>query len=353
MIRSWLTDVLPERPPETVLFLRRSEVARCLNDFDPVDVVRASLLAHRSGRTVLPSEAYLPWTSPQGEECRSISMPGAIRGPSDDYVYGMKIINAGVSNPERGIERAGGLGLCFDSRTARIAVVMEVGLLSAVRAAAVTALAVEATGYGAIESLGVVGCGTQARMHLALLLARHPRIRRVMLFDKREDAAQALCAALATRHPDVTFTVGSSVVTTMNTEAVLFLTTATKGYVQPDWIAPGSLIVNVSLGDLADDVLLGADSLYVDDLKLITENPRRPLGRLINEGRIAIASADGEPAVTAAIADLLDARIVPPRPSSGWVIVNPFGIGVLDVALFAAVHTQAVRTGIGQHLQLF
>ncbi|WNV85493.1 ornithine cyclodeaminase [Umezawaea sp. Da 62-37] len=344
---SWLTGALAEPEPESLLFLRRDEVVECLEDCDPVDIVRGALLAHGAGRTSLPGEAYLSWDNGKGAYTRSIGMPGAV----EDRDYGMKIINASVTNPELGMERAGGLGLCFDRETARVTAVMEVGVLSAVRTAAVSTLSVEAAGRGTAERVAVVGCGTQARLHLALLLSRTDTVREIALFDNRAATAEALAASLASRHPALKVTIGSSVPEVMaDKDIVYFLTTAAEGYVLRSWISPGTLLVNVSLGDLTDDVLVNAGSLYIDDLDLIVDNPRRPLGRLINEGRIAPTATDG-PSVTATIAQLL-ADPAGPGPRDGYVVVNPFGLGVLDVALFAAVRAQAEKTGRGQRLRL-
>lgn len=343
---SWLTGALADPRPESLLFLRRDEVVECLEDCDPVGVVRDALLAHGAGDTILPGEAYLAWDNGKGAYTRSIGMPGAVAGRD----YGMKIINASVSNPELGMERAGGLGLCFDPETARVTTVMEVGVLSAVRTAAVSVLAVEAAGYGGAARVGVVGCGTQARLHLALLLSRTDTVTEIALFDDRTAAAEALAGALTSRHPGLTVTIAPGVPEAMaDKDLVFFLTTASEGYVRKSWISPGALLVNVSLGDLTDEVLIGARALYIDDLKLIVENPRRPLGRLINDGHIAPAAAEG-PSVTATIAELLGD---PGKPAEdGYVVVNPFGLGVLDVALFAEVRTQAEKAGRGQRLRL-
>ncbi len=345
-MNSWLTGALADPRPESLLFLRRAEVVECLEDCDPVGIVRGALLAHGAGHTSLPAEAYLSWHNEKGGYTRSIGMPGAVAGRD----YGMKIINASVTNPELGMERAGGLGLCFDPETARVTTVMEVGVLSAVRTAAVSALAVEAAGYGSAERVAVVGCGTQARLHLALLLSRTDTITEVGLFDNRTATAEALAAALRTRHPRLTVTVAPGVPEVMaGKDIVFFLTTASEGYVPESWIRPGSLLVNVSLGDLTDEVLTNAHALYIDDLSLIVENPRRPLGRLINDGQIAPTAAEG-PSVTATIAELL---AEPGKPAEdGYVVVNPFGLGVLDVALFAEIRVQAEKTGRGRRLRL-
>ncbi|MFJ4101385.1 ornithine cyclodeaminase [Amycolatopsis japonica] len=349
----WLADVLARPAPETVRFLSRADVVECLAGFDVVAAVKDALVSHHSGRTILPSEAYLSWTNRHGAYSRSIGMPGAVLENGTEGAYGMKIINASVSNPEFGLERAGGLGLCFDSRTARVTAVMEVGVLSAVRTAAVTAIAVEAAGYRATRSLAVVGCGTQARVHLALLLTRCPELSRITLCDVRGPVAESLAVELAARHPGVSFSVAATPAEAMaDAETALFLTTVAEGYVQPEWVRPGSLLVNVSLGDLTDEVLTGASALFVDDVQLIVENPRRPLGRLVNEGRIAAKVREDRPSITATLGELLAGDTVAERPDTGYVVVNPFGLGILDVALFGAVLRRASGADIGQALEL-
>jgi ornithine cyclodeaminase/alanine dehydrogenase-like protein (mu-crystallin family) len=349
MANTWLTGALAGPRQETLLYLGRSGVVRCLEDMDVVATVQDALVRHHAGETVLPSEAYLSWHNSHGADTRSIGMPGAVAGS-----YGMKIINASVSNPGLGMERAGGLGLCFDAETARVTAVMEVGLLSAVRTASVTAVALAATGYGDPASLAIIGCGTQARVHLALLLSRCGGVRSVALHDTRSTSARDLATEATARYSGVSFTFTETAAEAMSgAEVVLFLTTVSEGYVEPGWVTPGSLLVNVSLADLTDAALMGADALYVDDIGLIAENPRRPLGRLINEGRVATTPSAGQPAVTATLGELLTTGTVPARPDNGYVIVNPFGLGVLDVALFHAVHRRAAAAGIGRRLPVF
>lgn len=354
MATTWLTDVLADPRPEALLFLSRAEVVSCLNEVDVVATVRDALISHAEGRTILPSEAYLSWENDHGAYSRSIGMPGAVLPADTPGLYGMKIINASVSNPDFGLERAGGLGLCFDPDTARVRAVMEVGVLSAVRTAAVTALSVEAVGFGDARSLAMVGCGTQARVHLALLLSRCATLRVVTLHDVRAEVAEDLARSLAHRHPQVTFSVTSRPREAMaEADIAVFLTTATEGYVPPDWVRQGSLLVNASLGDLTDEVLLGAQSLVVDDVTLIEENPRRPLGRLLNAGQISPTPTASGPSITTTIGRLLARKETLPRPDRGHTVVNPFGLGVLDVALFDAVYTQAQSAGLGQNLQLY
>lgn len=350
MSEDWLRDVFPEQPYEEIRFLSRAEVVGCLRDVDVVSVVAGALVAHHAGSTLLPSESYLSWENDSGAYSRSIGMPGALRPDR----YGMKIINASVSNPGRGLERAGGLGLCFDAGTARITTAMEGGLLSAARTAAVSAISVEVAGFAGAGHLAFVGCGTQARLHLALFLTRWPTVREVVLHDRRAEVATALAQWCARRFPDVVVRTADTTPDAMaGADVVVFLTTASEGYVPGEWVGERSLLVHTSLGDLTDDVLLGGRALYVDDVGLITENPRRPLGRLIAEGRLAPGHVPGEPSVTATLGEALAGGKTGTRPDSGYVVANPFGLGVLDVALYHEVARLAEKADAGTRLSVW
>lgn len=130
---------------ESLIFLSRPAVLACLDKLDPVEVAADVLRVQAAGRTEIPAEGYLPWTNSDGAYSRAIAMLGALHR-EEGPVYGMKLINAAVNNPSKGIERAGGLSFVFDPETARPKLIAEAGYLSAVRTAAYTMVSLRALG---------------------------------------------------------------------------------------------------------------------------------------------------------------------------------------------------------------
>jgi ornithine cyclodeaminase/alanine dehydrogenase-like protein (mu-crystallin family) len=137
-------------------------------------------------------------------------------------------------------------------------------------------------------------------------------------------------------------------------EIAVFTTTVDEGYVEPDWLRPGALVVNVSLGDLTDATFLDAAALYVDDLDLVADNPRRPLGRLMAAGLVARPDDPGGSGrrIDATLGGLLTGRYAARGVAAPHVVLNPFGMGVLDVALYSAVAAQAGTIGVGSPVRL-
>ena len=77
----------------------------------------------------------MTWTNSRGAYSRSVAMLGAVHETGRDLL-GLKVINAAVSNPALGLDRAGGLAFLYDPDTARLRLMAEAGLLSALRTAA-------------------------------------------------------------------------------------------------------------------------------------------------------------------------------------------------------------------------
>lgn len=337
--------------------LGHDEVRRAAADLDPVSVVRDTLIHHAEGATTLPDEAYLPWHTDRGAFARSLALPGAVW--SERPAIGLKIINSSLENLERGLPRAQGLTFLFDPDTARPQVMMEAAWLSATRTAAYTMLSVRLLAAPETTRVAVLGCGALAEAHLRLLSAELPGAE-VVLYDLDPGRADAVAArwddpsgGLRVR----TATDPRSAVT--GAGLVVCTTTTTTGYVAHDWLAPGALVAHVSLDDVLPDVIARADLLVVDDWDLVAADDRRILGRLYRSGDVT--GPDGQHVtgtpeagrrVDATLAGIVAGTHPGRSAATDIVLSNPFGMGVLDVALAGAVREVAEREDIGTLLRL-
>jgi ornithine cyclodeaminase len=149
--------------------LTRADVIEAAREVDIVAVVAEALRLYSAGPTVLPEEAG--WTTPQGDAARLLAMPGALTEEGRVQVIGMKTINASIGNPARGIPRAQGFTLLLDPETARPRALMEAAHISAMRTAAVTALAVRHLAVAQPRGLALSARGRTVRANPA----RHAR----------------------------------------------------------------------------------------------------------------------------------------------------------------------------------
>ena len=339
---------------ESFLFLDRDGARRCGALLDPLGVIESVLVQHAGEHTMLPAEGYMAWENSEGAYSRAIAMLGAIT--AERPVYGLKVINASVSNPARGMERAGGMSMLFDPETARPVFLVEAAYLSGLRTAAYTMAGIKHLGPAGAASVSVLGCGALARAHLELIVRYLPAVTTAHVFDLVPERSAALVKWAAGALPALDVRVsGSARECAGASTQVITLTVSDTPYATIDWFRPGTFVAHVSLDDLCPDVFTGAEAVYVDDVGLVRENPRRILGRLMCDGLIAepggLAPAGGR-ALTGTLGDVLLGRAEAHRPVDGVVVSNPFGMAILDVGLVDAVHAVAVAEGLGVRLDL-
>jgi ornithine cyclodeaminase len=176
------------------------------------------------------------------------------------------------------------------------------------------------------------------------------------LFDLDSSRTGSLAAWAAQSLPGWTVEPCASAEEAAGASRILItLTTSRSPYIDPSWFRPGSFVAHVSLDDVTEEVFLQAEALFVDDVTLIRDNPRRILGRLMAEGKISTpgASAGAGRAITGTLGDVLTGRRAAVRPADGVVVSNPFGMSILDVGLLQRVAAVANEDGLGHCVQLF
>jgi ornithine cyclodeaminase len=335
---------------DELLYLDNAAVLEALDRIDVLDPVRRALRCHGRGEISLPPEAAIRWTTESGDAARSLVLPAAVgAGPLD---LGVKIINANPANPSRGLPRASGLILLFDPATARIRCAMQAEHVSSGRTAAVSALAVE-TFAAEATSLAVIGAGALAKAHLRLVPAAMPSIREVRVFDTERARADRLAdAARSDLDDSVTVAVSATAREAVEGAGVVIpVTTVTEPYIAHEWLAPDSLVVNVSLDDCAADVYERAVMVVVDDWQLVSTDSHRLLGRMAAAGRIVGPHDEPGPTTVRRVDGELSTYLLEPRPRpQGVIVVNPFGMGTSDVALATAILAFAEEHALGRRL---
>jgi ornithine cyclodeaminase len=317
-----------------------AEVAAALADLDVLAVVRGAFLEHHRGRTTLPAEAYLPWRAPDGGCARSIAMHAHLPGPPPRA--GLKLINGALGNPDRGLPRASGIIALFDPETARITDLLPAAEISAIRTAAVSTLAALQLAAPSPRRLALLGAGVLAAIHARLMAAALP-IEELVVFDRDRARAERLVTSSRVSQGWVAAGAEEAI---RGADLIVTATTTTDPYIHLDWLAPGSVVLNVSLDDLRAEAFLAADALYVDDWSMVTADRQRLLGKLARAGDVVAPGERPRPggrAVTAELGELFAGAAEVRRGSEQRMIVNPFGLAIADIALAAAVAEQRER----------
>jgi ornithine cyclodeaminase/alanine dehydrogenase-like protein (mu-crystallin family) len=228
-----------------------------------------------------------------------------------------------------------------DFETGRLVAIMDGDTITGLRTAAMSAAAAQFLARADSATLGIVGCGLQARFHLPAMRAALPALTRLTLFSRTRASALAL-AQTAEREgwqvgiadtPEALVRGSDVVVTTVP------MATGFAPFLHPDWLRPGSFVSAVDIGrSWLPGSLRRLDLAVTDDHAQQAKNP--PL------------SADLGPAGTFD-ADLgeLAAGVKPGRTDDAQRAIFIFrGVGLADLAVAVRVHRAAAVAGIGVRL---
>ena len=293
-----------------------------------LDSVGDAYLAHHHGKTVNPDSYFLRF--PEQERNRIIALPAAMTGE----VAGIKWIASFPDNIRSGIPRASAVLLLNDPTTGYPYACLEGALISSARTAASAVLGAYQLNRRrrVCERVAFVGAGVIARGIYDMFIADGWRFGQVLVHDADAPSAAALAVhAGGEAGPAATGTLAEA----LSADIVVFATNAGSPYVVPPMgFAPGQIVLNISLRDLAPELILGADN-YFDDVEHCMKANTSPhlAERLVGDRRF----------VTGTLAELLlgEKTATPSRAQ----IFSPFGMGMLDLALGKRIYDAARAQG--------
>lgn len=244
-----------------VLTLDHDQVSRLLTMGDCISAMEACLVDVAAGAIANPLRSM--FRPPDAGGLMGL-MPAYLGG--DEPVFGVKAICVFPGNPTLGKDAHQGAVLLFSGETGELLAVMNASAITAIRTAAVSAVATKALARRDAATLAVIGAGVQARAHLEamarVMTVEHARVAgrdRDRLHRMVDDArarfdfpVEATDAEHAVRSADVVVTVTSS----------------PHPVVDRSWIAPGTHInavgSSIPTSRELDTATVAAARLFVD-----------------------------------------------------------------------------------------
>lgn len=284
-----------------------------------VDVIEDAYLRHDEGRTVNPDSYFLRF--PDKPDARIIALPAFIDLEAAP-VAGIKWISSFPANVASEVPRAAAVLILNDYETGYPIACLEAATISAARTAASAAVAARAIArhVPAEGPVAIIGAGIIARTILRYLVATGYPVSELRVFDLHAESAANLA-----RYANETLGLSAASVPALGdalaAQTVITATTATSPYIDEP-VRPGQVALNISLRDFAPEVILGADNYFDDVDHCMKAN---------TSAHLAEQATGRRSFVTGTIADLLRGERLP--ADGRGVIVSPFGLGVLDLAV--------------------
>lgn len=325
-----------------VRLINAAEVRRLVPMDDCIEIMRGALRTLSSGDAVQPlrSATWLP------DRSGLIGvMPGYLGAPRS---LGVKVVTVYPKNHERGLDSHQGAVLHFDPDDGRLLAVIDGSAVTAIRTAAVSAVATDLLARADSTRLAIIGSGVQATEHLDAL--RHVRsIDTVRIWSRDPEHAVVFAEREARRH-------GLSVAPRATVEEA---------------VAEADIICTVT--GATDPVLLGAwipDGAHVNAVGACTPNARELDTAAVSRSRLFVDWRDSaineagdfrfpreEGAVTERhirgdIGELLSDRCRGRSTVEEITLFKSLGVAIEDLAMSHALFTRAESRNVGQVVDL-
>ncbi|MFD7161857.1 2,3-diaminopropionate biosynthesis protein SbnB [Streptomyces violascens] len=313
-----------------------SQVHRILTGHEQhtIDLVEAAYRVHGEGDTVNPPSYFLRF--PDRPTARIIALPASLGG--ETRVDGLKWISSFPENVAAGIPRASAVLILNDHDTGYPLACLESSIISAARTAASAALGADwlSRGRSRPRRVGFIGTGFIARHIHTYLAGAGWTFDEVGVHDLNAEYAGGFSAYLEGAGESGRITVHDSAEELIrSSDLVVFATVAAAPHVhEPAWFAHNPVVLNISLRDLAPEILL-ASANVVDDIEHCLKADTSP--HLTEQRTGSREFIDGT------LAEVMAGKVE--IPADRPVVFSPFGLGVLDLAVGKYVYDELLGRG--------
>jgi ornithine cyclodeaminase/alanine dehydrogenase-like protein (mu-crystallin family) len=292
-----------------LLFLNEDQVRAVLSYEDLIPAIRQALMDFSAGRVVQPVRTVMSVTAHGGWFA---VMPAAYGG-----VMGAKMVTFYPGNVSLEKHTHMAMIQLFRSDTGEPLAVMDGRLITEMRTAAVSAVAVDRLASPDAGVLGILGSGVQARSHVQAL-SRVRRFREIRVWSRTEENARRFADEVGARATTAEEAVSGA-------DVVLTLTSSPVPVLQGRWLKKDAVVCAVGAvtpdrRELDDEAMRGA--VVVESREAAMKEP----------GDILLAKAK----VSAEIGELLNGDVIDRKGSP--MVFKSVGIAIEDIAAAKLVY---------------
>ena len=314
-----------------LLILNEHDVEQLLTMRECIGVMQEALASLARGEVHNPLRSLIRGTEAKG----ILGLMPAYRG-GETPLYGLKEVCVFPGNPARGLDTHLGAVLLHSGETGQLLGVMNASAITAIRTAAVSAVATKLLARENARTLAIIGAGVQGRTHLeAIPLVRD--ITDVRIVSRTREKAEALAGKGARVVDSVEEAVrGADIIVTS--------TSSREPVIKREWIEDGVHINAVGSSIAAarelDSATVAAASLFVDRRES-TLNESGDYLAALREGAIS------DDHIKAEIGDILIGKAAGRSSPEEITLFKSLGLAVEDLASADFLLKKATRENAG------
>jgi ornithine cyclodeaminase len=311
-----------------------------------IDLMAKALAALARG------EAYVPLRMvvrlPDGSGLMAM-MPGYLASSQDGpAALGFKAVSIFPANAQRGLDTHQGAVVLLEGDTGRLKAVMDGAAVTAIRTAAVSAVATDRLARPDAAVHAILGAGVQAGTHLEAV-SEVRRIQQVRIWNRNPERAKQLAAEQGKKHRIPIEVVSTAEAAVREADIISTVTASPEPVLAHQWLKPGAHInaVGSSIPTTRelDSATVKAARVFVDR----RESALNEAGDLLIPMREGIINANH---IVAELGEVVNGSSPGRRSAQELTVFKSLGLAVEDVASAAFIVRRALETGAGARAQL-
>lgn len=308
---------------------------------DTIDVVKDTYITHKNKKTVNPDSYFLKF--PDQPKNRIIALPASI---NDDKmkIAGIKWIASFPENIDHGLPRASALLILNSLADGYPYACVEASSISSVRTAASAVLGAYWLNNQSrkLKKVTFVGSGIIGKTIYELFRADGWEFDEIQVYDVKKSYAESFKSVMEKDSVEP-ISIVNNLDEALDADMVVLATTAAIPYiVRPYAFNPGQIILNISLRDIAPELVLESWNI-VDDIDHCLKASTSP--------HLAEQLHGNRDFITGTLAELMEGEVELDEKKPK--IYSPFGMGILDLALANNVYEIALDEGKVTHIPHF
>jgi len=263
-------------------------------------------------------------------------------------IIGLKAITVFPENRKIGYDSHQGVVMLFEAKHGRLLAVIDASEITAIRTAAVSALATKLLSRPNAANLAILGSGVQARKHLeAMRLVR--KIQRVVVWNPSPGSARRFAEVASKRHGLAIEALESDKADVLGADIICTVTPSLQPVLFGNSITDGAHINAVGASQAnareLDTTVVVRSRLFVDSRE----------STLSESGDFLIPKEEGiigDNHIVGEIGELLLGNIKGRRSTEEITLFISLGLAIEDLTAAEYVNRQAIAKGIGTEVEL-
>lgn len=235
-------------------------VSAALPPRECIDVMESALRALHRGDIAQPLRSVIHLPDGSGS---LYTMPAFVASPP---ALTVKLISIFHGNEARSLPTHQGLVVVFDPTTGAPALLLDAASLTAIRTAAVSAVATRALARRDADTVAILGTGVQARSHITALSVVRP-LRQVRIWGRSTQRAERLASEVMGAGPDIVVCTDAADAVA-EADIVCTVTSAREPVLRGEWLRPGTHVnaigASTSTAREVDTAVVAMSRIFVD-----------------------------------------------------------------------------------------